>query len=324
MKLSWKTLLKNAAIMLAAALFVLGACAPAARNAAYAPPQALPVEKAMDQTGVMEAPAAAPVPMQESGGTQQSANQTQERLVIQNANMTIVVPDPTGSMERISKMAEEMGGYIVAANMYKETLASGIEVPRGTITIRVPAEKLRSALDQIRAESGEEPLNESLNSQDVTNEYVDLESRLKNLEAAEQELTKIMEDAHRTEDVLSVYNQLVQIREQIEVIKGQMKYYEQSAALSAVTVELVADKSVQPIEIGGWKPTGIAKEAVEALLKTMQFFISAAIWVVIYLVPVLLVLFLIFVLPPVLIIRAWRKRRAAKKANEKGLEPPSG
>lgn len=323
MKLPWKIILKNIAIMLAAAIFVLGACAPASLSNESAPPQALPVEKAYQEPGVMEAPAEAPAPAVEMGNAQDSSIQTQERLVIQTANMAIVVPDPTGSMDRISKMAEEMGGYIVAANMYKESLGGGIEVPRATITIRVPSEKLGDALDLIRAESPEEPQNESLNSQDVTNEYVDLESRLKNLEAAEQELTRIMEDAHRTEDVLSVYNQLVQIREQIEVIKGQMKYYEQSAALSAVTVELIADKAVQPIEIGGWKPSGIVKDAIEALLKTMQAFISAAIWIIIYLLPVLVVLFLVFVLPPILIFRYWKKRRTAKNASQKAMEPPS-
>ena len=184
------------------------------------------------------------------------------------------------------------------------------------MTVRVPAEKLNDASTSIRAESDEDPQSESINSQDVTNEYVDLQSRLKNLEAAEVELTRIMQDARRTEDVLSVYNQLVSIREQIEVIKGQIKYFEQSAALSSISVELIADQAFQPIEIGGWKPGGVAKEAIEAMIRAMQFFVSAAIWVIIFVLPVLLALFLVFVLPPVLIIRAWKKRRRNKKLTE--------
>jgi hypothetical protein len=91
----------------------------------------------------------------------------------------------------------------------------------------------------------------------VTSEYTDLESRLGNLEAAEEQLTRIMESAVKTEDVLNVYNQLVQTREQIEVIKGQMKYYEQSAAMSAVSVELIPNEAVQPLSIGGWQPVGV-------------------------------------------------------------------
>jgi hypothetical protein len=139
---------------------------------------------------------------------------------------------------------------------------------------------------------------------------------LKNLEAAEVELTRIMQEARRTEDVLSVYNQLVSIREQIEVIKGQIKYFEQSAAMSSISAELIADEAVQPIEIGGWKPEGVVKDAVEALADALQFVVSAAIWVVIFLLPVLVVLFIVFVLPIILIIRAIRKRRAKRKTLE--------
>jgi hypothetical protein len=97
-----------------------------------------------------------------------------------------------------------------------------------------------------------------VNSQDVTAEYTDLNSKLVNLEAAEKQLQEIMDSANRTEDVLSVYSQLVATREQIEVIKGQMKYYEQSAALSAISVQLIANAAMQPITIGGWQPVGVA------------------------------------------------------------------
>ncbi len=238
---------------------------------------------------------------------------SEERIVIKNGTISVIVPDPGQSMDRISAMAEEMGGYVVAANLYKEYASSGIEVPRASITIRVPAEKLDEAMDRVAAESSQEPRNVNINSQDVTNEYVDLGSRLANLEAAEKELTRIMQEANRTEDVLSVYQQLVQIREQIEVIKGQMKYYERSAALSALTVELIADAAVQPIEIGGWQPKGVAKDALEALARTMQGLGDFIIWLIIYILPVALVLGLIFILPPVLIIRAIRRRRRARK-----------
>jgi Flp pilus assembly protein TadB len=166
---------------------------------------------------------------------------------------------------------------------------------------------------RIRGESEEDPQNENITSQDVTSEYVDLQSRLKNLEAAEVELTQIMQDANRTEDVLSVYQQLVSIREQIEVIKGQIKYYDQASALSAISVELIADAAVQPIVIAGWQPQGVAKEAVEALLRTMQGVATAAIWVVIYLLPTLLVLFVIFGLPLVLLFRFLRRRSLARQ-----------
>ena len=82
-------------------------------------------------------------------------------------------------------------------------------MPRASITIRAPAEKWMRPYAASAAPQQPNPLSENINSQDVTSDYVDLQSRLKNLEAAEVELTKIMQEATKTEDVLAVYNQLV-------------------------------------------------------------------------------------------------------------------
>ena len=119
--------------------------------------------------------------------------------------------------------------------------------------------------------------------------------------------------------MLSVYNQLVQVREQIEVIQGQIKYYDESAALSAISAELIANEAVQPLTIGGWQPVGVAKNAVQALINTMKFLANAAIWLVILVVPVLLVLFLVIVLPLRLVWRAWKRRRASAKSGQAGM-----
>ncbi len=237
-----------------------------------------------------------------------------ERIVIKNANLSIVVADPGGAMDVISRMADDMGGFVVSANLYQSRLESGAEVPRASITIRVPAERLNEALDQIRSQSDRDPLNERIESQDVTSDYTDLQSRLRNLQNTEAQLTKIMDEAIRTEDVLSVYNRLVDIREQIEVIQGQIKYYEQSAALSAIAVELIANEAVQPLTIGGWEAVGVAKNAIQALIDTLKFVANAAIWILVYVLPVLLVLYLIFVLPLSLVWKAWRRRHARGKA----------
>ena len=247
------------------------------------------------------------------GGYVSTAPATVERMVVKNANLSIAVDDPPAAMERITKMAEEMGGFVVNANLYQTTLASGIEVPHASISVRVPAEQLNEALRKIKAETQQPVISETITSQDVADDYTDLQSRLVNLEAAEKQLQSIMDEANKTEDVLNVFNQLTQVREQIEVIKGQMQYYEQSAALSIVSVELYANEAVQPVTIGGWQPKGVALQALQALVNTLKFLATAAIWIVILVLPVLVVVFL----PPALIIMAVlraRKRRKAKAA----------
>jgi hypothetical protein len=245
-----------------------------------------------------------------------------ERLVIKNAQLTITVTDPAKSLEMISKMADEMGGFVVSANLSQTSLSSGMEVPQGTITIRVPAEKLNEALTRIESESDRPPQNKTISSEDVTSQYTDLQSRLRNLESAEEQLRKIMENAFNTDDVLKVYNRLVEVREQIEVTKGQINYFEQSAALSSISINLVANAAVQPIQIGGWQPVGVAKDAIQLLISTMQFLVTIIIWIVIYILPVLLALYLIFVLPLTLVLRFLRKRRAQPKATKSNIVTP--
>jgi hypothetical protein len=241
-----------------------------------------------------------------------------ERMVIKNADLSLYVDQPPEALERISKMAEEMGGFVVAANVYQTTLDSGAEVPHASVTIRVPAEKLNEALAQIETETQQPLISKTISSQDVTSEYTDLESRLKNLEAAEKQLQSIMEEATKTDDVLSVFNQLTQVREQIEVIKGQMQYYEQSAALSAISAELYASAAAQPVMIGGWQLPDTAKEAWRALQVALRFLAKAAIWTGVLILPVL---FLVLLPPALIIWLIWRWKKN-KKAKAKAVVAP--
>jgi hypothetical protein len=271
------------------------------------------------QESMAEAPSAAPaeggVAFDSSARTFNAPDQQQvERIVIKNGSLSIVVDDPAASMDNVSRLADELGGFVVSANMFHTTLESGAEVPQASITIRVPVEKLNDALDRIKAESTQTPLSENLTSQDVTSEFTDLESRLRNLEAAEEQLSEIMGSAVRTEDVLNVYNQLVQVREQIEVIKGQIKYYRESADLSAISVELIANAAVQPLTVGGWQPVGVAKDAVQALINMLKFLANAVIWMVILILPTLALIYVIFFLPLRFLWRWLRRQGKSKKA----------
>lgn len=222
---------------------------------------------------------------EESGG-----GQSIERMVIRNADLSIVVEDPSAMMDDISRLAADMGGYVVSSNLAQVETDRGVEVPRARITIRVPAENLDQALEDIKAGAGR-ILSESVSGQDVTREYTDLQSRLRHLENTEEKLTEIMDEARDTEDVLQVYNRLVNVQEEIEMVKGQMQYFEQSARLSSISVTIQANEAVQPLEIGGWQPVGVAKNALQALINTLQFLGDIAIWLGLFVLPVLLILY---------------------------------
>jgi major membrane immunogen (membrane-anchored lipoprotein) len=213
---------------------------------------------------------------------------SQERLVIQNADLAIVVANPETKMAAIAKMAEQMGGFIVSSNLYEIPIQGGTTT-EANVVVRVPALKLEEALARIKSDAVDVQ-SETRSGQDVTQEYVDQKSRLKNLEAAEAQLTKIMDEATKTEDVLNVFNQLVYYREQIEVVKGQIQYYEQASTLSAISVRLIAEESVKPIELPTWLPQGVANEAVRDLITFTQGFVDFLIRFVLYLLPVLILI----------------------------------
>ena len=110
----------------------------------------------------------------------------QERLVIYNANLALVVDDPVESLDTISDLATSIGGFVVNSNLYESSYRVGDEyrpVHEANITIRVPAERLDEALDQLKGLAVEVD-SESISGQDVTQEYTDLASRLRNLESA--------------------------------------------------------------------------------------------------------------------------------------------
>ncbi|MEP7356690.1 MAG: DUF4349 domain-containing protein [Anaerolineales bacterium] len=220
----------------------------------------------------------------------QTGKPVTERLVIRNANLSLVVSDPAAASNQIIALAASLGGYVVTSNTYQASVDSaGNKIMQASLTIRVPSAQLDAALAQLRALSVE-VRSETISGQDVTSEYTDLQSHLRNLEAAETKLQQIMDGAVKTEDVLAVYNQLVAIRDQIEQVKGQMQYYEQSAAMSAISADLIADALNKPIEVGGWHPQGVAKDAVEALVRTLQSLADAVIWLGIYVLPIALII----------------------------------
>jgi hypothetical protein len=212
------------------------------------------------------------------------------RLIIKNADLAIVVPDPGADMARISKLADELGGYVVSSNLSQSYYGpNSIEVPEVSLVIRVPVERLDEALAKIK-ETAVKVNYETTNSVDVTSDYVDLQSRLSAKQAAEKKLLEILEDAKATEDVLAVYAQLQMIQTEIESLKGQIKYYEQSAALSSISIRLIEEEGTQPIAIGPWRPEGAAKEALEDLVYFFQNFVDFLIRFVILILPSLILI----------------------------------
>ncbi|MBM3181357.1 MAG: DUF4349 domain-containing protein [Chloroflexi bacterium] len=299
------------------ASLILAACGWGARSQT-------PAYEASEVPAMMEQPAMAPeAGMAADRATTNSGSGLPaaaiERIVIKNADLAIVVSDVERRMKNIQIMSEQMGGFVVSSNLYQSYTSDYVEVPEAQVLIRVPSEKLEEAMDQIKKDVVEVQ-SESISGQDVTSEYVDLKSRLKNLEAAEAQLDEILKQATKTEDVINVFNQLVYYREQIELVKGQIKYYDEAASLSAISVRLIAEETIQPLVIGKWEPKGIALEAVQDLIDFLKGFTEFVIRFVIYILPVWIIIGIPLYLAFIGIRALLRKMHGGKKKVEAKVE----
>lgn len=155
-----------------------------------------------------------------------------ERLVIKNGTLSLLVQDVRQSVSKMQGLATSLSGFVVDSQTTIVDEKKG--TLRATVTIRVPEEKFDEALQTLKNEAVK-VTSEKTSGQDVTEEYTDLQSRLKNLEATEAQLLKIMERAGEIKDVLSVQQELTRVREQIETTKGRIKFLEESANMSRIT-----------------------------------------------------------------------------------------
>jgi len=264
-----------------------------------------------------------PVPTETAGEPSKSADsgttlvsseaqgETTERLVVKRAEMRISVADPAEAMRTVVQWAESMQGYVVNSNQWNST-SDGQTYINASVMVRVPAERLDEMMQKVRdlaADPKTGVLSETVTGEDVTAEYVDSQARLRNLKAAEAQLVELLDQAPDLEYTLDIFRELTEIRSQIEVLEGRIKYLEESAALSALSVEFVAEASLQPLQIGPWKPAGVAKEAIQTLVKVAQDVGTALIKFVIIWVPFLLPIGLI-----VYFVRKGAKKRKAARA----------
>ncbi len=238
----------------------------------------------------------------------------QERLIIRTGDLSLVVKDTEQTIADVERMVNAAGGWVVASDIYQydDTAFSG------SITVRIPADGYGSMMEAIK-ELSLEVQRESSDSQDVTEEYVDLSSRLGNLEATAARVRNFLDEAKNVEEALAVNQELSRLEEQIELIKGRMQYLSQSAAFSTISISLTPDVAAQPIEVGGWRPQGIAKEAVETLIETLQGVGSVLIWLALYLLPVGLVIGAPLWLAARFVWR-WRRRKEGRQAT--AVSPP--
>lgn len=252
------------------------------------------------------APAVADVAAPQRVAEPQSKPQPQ-RMIVRRADMRILVDDTSKAVAAVTKAIEASGGYVSDSNIWRDG-----ELLRAKLTLRVPSDQLTAALASIRSVA-KRVETETISSEDVSQEYVDLDSHVRNLEATEAELLELLKvarvNSRKATDILEVHEQISLIREQIEQTKGRMRYLSQVTAMSSITLEAVPDAIAKPVVEPGWQPLVVAKDASRALVGVMQSVANAAIWLVIYVVPIFGMLALV-----IAGLWKWSRRSRAREA----------
>lgn len=156
-----------------------------------------------------------------------------QRMVIYNAEMDITVKNFENARDSLEEKAKRYNGYIVQSD---STRFDDVQ-QSGRMTFRIPQEHFQAFLTDAEGLSVQVN-NRRVSGQDVTEEYVDLESRLKTKRAVEARLLEFMQGAQKTEDLLKISADLADVQEQIEQIAGKKKFLENQAALSTITITL--------------------------------------------------------------------------------------
>lgn len=301
-------------IVLAATALVLAACGAQAPTApppsqatsvegvaAPSAPQGAPVSCAPGEAARAEAVVPAPNAAVEAGGSNagDSANAPAEgnqlqyglRMVIMTANLAMEVESVDQAEAQLRNIVDRAGGYLLRVR----TTGEG-ERKTSYIAFRVPSERFAQVLADTEA-LAKRVINRTIDGMDVTEEFVDLESRLRNLEATRDRITAMLQRAVSLEETLRLNQALTEVQGQIEQVKGRMRYLDQNSTYSTITVELhplplVANSPQSAPQ--GWNLGKVLSDQIALLLGFFQNVLTIVmviiVWAPVWFIPVLLII----------------------------------
>jgi hypothetical protein len=247
--------------------------------------------------------------------------QNTNRKIIKNADVRLLVKDTEVAVNRSTQIISDLGGYLVSSRLWYQDYY-GNNLMYATLTLGIPVDEFERALTRMR-ELSIRVLDETASGEDVTEQYVDLQSQLVNLEATRARIQEFLTDAKTVDEALRINQELANIEAQIEQIKGQMNYISDRSAFSTITVNFepefpiltptptpTAYPTATPIP---WKPGDTFNDAKGTVTVAYQGIANFLIWLVVVILPILL--------PPALILWAlWKfmNRKTNKPMIEKG------
>ena len=216
-----------------------------------------------------------------------------DRKLTQDGNVSLIVSRIETSVDVLTDLATRLGGRVDSVDFQNN---ENNEQKTALVVIRVPEANFVNAMKEVKT-IGLKVVSESVATRDVTEQFVDMQARLKTFKSTEEQYLGIMKDAKNVDEVLKVSQYLSDIRVQIEQIQGQMNYLSRQIDMSVITVALSSEPDVDTNVI--WNPGTVAKNAVTDFIKAFYVFINAIIRLVLFYLPFFIILssfaFLIFI-----------------------------
>lgn len=222
-----------------------------------------------------------------SQGVDDESGVSSEKKIIKSGNMTLKVIDADDATFQITRIAKDNGGDIFSTSLYE----GANNIKSGTVTVKVLVANFEKAFIEIKKVASL-VVRESISGQDVTEQYTDLQSRLKNKQVEEQAFAAILQRSGQIDDVLKVTRELARVRGEIEVFQGRIKLLESQTDMSTITAQISEDAQITITD--KWRPFQVAKDALNNLFKDIQKFVNFAIVLLIRVIPVIIV-YLVFI-----------------------------
>ncbi len=235
-----------------------------------------------------------------AGDNNKTPTKVVERKIIKNGELELELDKPAEAYNQISSLASSYGGFVVTS----ESQQLGVSGVRMTVVVRVPAAKFETALKDIRA-LGARVLREKVAGQDVTDQYIDLEARLKAKKLLEEQFFDILKKATKVSDMLEVQNSLNQVRTEIEQLEGQLRFLENQASLSTITITLQTPQALIVESKRGL--ISELKAAISDSIEVAQNIVFGLIRLMGVLVPITILIFLPLYLFVKFLYRRWKR-----------------
>lgn len=243
---------------------------------------------------------------QEGAITQETGSKTDEalpeRMVVKTAELSLKVKSVEETKQQLASLVVKNQGYIVSSQVTTPKSDSDNLVLQ--TTIKVPVEVFDQVLLDIKG-LAIKVVSEHVQGTDVTEEYIDTQARLKNLEATEAQFLEIMKKATKIQDILDVQRELTSVRENIERLKGRIQYLEKSSQLSTITLTIATEEKELPIVEEKWDPLKTIKAALRDMIGFWQLIGDIVIWLVVFFGPLAIVIVVISKLA----LALWRKKK---------------